>query len=144
MRLIHRVADKPIQFPRGHRRPTGEINRCGTPEGQPGAALFRRQGRLLRSVPTNEICHLAERKGYLSPREGNDTLDTVVAANCSAPPRGLATINYPDERPIKCDKSSASPGAKTRGLPPSNVLDTNGKSDYAAASVRGETDSPSF
>lgn len=52
MRLIHRAADKPIQFPRGHRRPAGEINRCGTPEGQPGIALLRRQGRL-RSVPTN-------------------------------------------------------------------------------------------
>jgi len=98
MQLIHRVADKPIQFPRDRRGP--QVRLIAAPHlkdsnSRPPAERLSEAKR-----------RLVEGKEDLSSRKDHDIPDTVVATNCSALPRGLTTINYPDERAIKRDKSS--------------------------------------
>jgi len=93
MRLIHRVTDKPIQFPRGHRGPQVRLIAAAHLKGSPGAALLRRQGSLTKRSHKRDVSPREKRVSF--PREGHDTSDTIVAANCSASPRDLAAINYP-------------------------------------------------
>lgn len=86
MRLIYRVADKPIQFPRGHRGSQVRLIAAAHLKGSPGPPCWG--DRAAYEAISQTRCRLVERKDIF-PREGRDTSDIVVAANCIAPrPRG--------------------------------------------------------
>lgn len=138
MRLIHRVADKPIQFPRGHRGSQVRLIAAAHLKGSPKQPCWG--DRAAYEAISQTRCRLVERKGiFLRARVAILQISSSWLIAVHRP----AAINYPDEQPIKCDKSSALLGPETR-FPPSNGLGTNGKSDYAIVSMRGEIDSPSF
>lgn len=131
MRLIHRVADKPIQFPRGHCGPQVRLIAAAHLKG----CLVEATGPPTKRSHKRDVAWLREKGIFLRARATILQIPSLrlIAVHRSGASRQLITrtssqLNATNRWHCWAPKRQRFPPPPS---PPSNGLGTNGKSDYA-------------